>query len=255
MVNNFNLIEQFLPENQVGNLVYHLMILKRKKDHPHLTHKNNTARVIKSYAIKDRNHLKNVKDDIIAISEATQSRIMINLSPKDMKKMSWELLKTLADYIQSEQFNSKLYRITDAVLGAMKPEKNSKLFLWDVDGDVDELHKWAEILEECKAETVITVPTKNGWHIHTKPFNYTKIKGEKIDMHKNNPTILYIPKSLDKEMVCYCGYDSDESDFELINEFNTGYLTSYEKTGIKKVKEFICPKCKTKFIVEEYENY
>ncbi len=198
MVDNFKLIEEFLPEEQVDNLVYHLMVLKRKKDHPDITHKNNSARVIKSYAIRDRKHLNDIKNDIISISEVTKSRIMINLSPKDMKKVAWEIIRTTSNYIQSGQFDSKLYRITDSVLGSIKPEKESKLFLWDIDGNIFEKYKWDNILIDNGAQIVISVPTKNGWHIHTKPFNYTKISGENmIDMHKNNPTVLYVPNSLD----------------------------------------------------------
>ena len=43
------------------------------------------------------------------------------------------------------------------------------------------------------------IPTKNGYHIITKPFNLKQFKDKypDIDVHKNNPTILYIPKSLD----------------------------------------------------------
>lgn len=232
MVDNFKLIENYLPEEQEGNLVYHLMVLKRKKDHPHLTHKNNTARVIKSYAVKSRRHLQEIKEDIIGIAEATQSRIMINLSPKDMEVMGWTLLRTTTEYVQSGQFNSKLYRITDSVLGAMKPVKNRKLFLWDIDGNESVLLKWNNILKEQNAEFVITVPTKNGWHIHTKPFNYTKIQGEQIDMHKNNPTILYVPKSLDA--VCKC------ENYEVISTFKTGI----EVNGKSKIGTVNVCKCK-----------
>jgi hypothetical protein len=43
------------------------------------------------------------------------------------------------------------------------------------------------------------VPTKNGIHLITNPFNLNAFKFgfPNIDVHKNNPTILYIPKSLD----------------------------------------------------------
>ena len=43
------------------------------------------------------------------------------------------------------------------------------------------------------------IPTKNGYHIITKPFNLKQFKDKysDIDVHKNNPTILYIPKNLD----------------------------------------------------------
>ena len=45
------------------------------------------------------------------------------------------------------------------------------------------------------------IPTKNGVHlIVERSFNLQKFKEAfpNIDVHKNNPTVLYVPKSLDK---------------------------------------------------------
>ena len=38
-----------------------------------------------------------------------------------------------------------------------------------------------------------TIPTKNGWHLITKPFNLQQFKEKypDIDVQKNNPTLLY----------------------------------------------------------------
>ena len=42
----------------------------------------------------------------------------------------------------------------------------------------------------CVAE----IETKNGWHLITYPFNLQEFKDVvPHDIHKNNPTILYIP--------------------------------------------------------------
>jgi len=58
-------------------------------------------------------------------------------------------------------------------------------------------HKGSIAIYNSKIYTQI--PTKNGYHIITKPFNLKQFKDKypDIDVHKNNPTILYIPKSLD----------------------------------------------------------
>jgi hypothetical protein len=51
--------------------------------------------------------------------------------------------------------------------------------------------------EGPKVESVI--PTKNGYHLITKRFD-VKTFGEKypdIDIQKKNPTLLYLPNSLD----------------------------------------------------------
>jgi hypothetical protein len=43
------------------------------------------------------------------------------------------------------------------------------------------------------SKIIATLPTKNGWHVITKPFNLKQFKDKypEIDVHKNNPTILY----------------------------------------------------------------
>lgn len=42
------------------------------------------------------------------------------------------------------------------------------------------------------------IPTKNGYHIITKPFNLKQFREKypDIDVHKNNPTVLYIPNNI-----------------------------------------------------------
>lgn len=56
-------------------------------------------------------------------------------------------------------------------------------------------------LDECHREAVYLfaeIPTMNGCHLITKPFNLQKFKEKfpKIDVHKNNPTVLYVPNSI-----------------------------------------------------------
>lgn len=63
----------------------------------------------------------------------------------------------------------------------------------------------AFIDRECqpldKVKYVSCIPTKNGKHLITIPFDLRQFRKIylKIDVHKNNPTVLYIPKSLDNE--------------------------------------------------------
>jgi hypothetical protein len=51
---------------------------------------------------------------------------------------------------------------------------------------------------ECEPDGIkfITlIPSKSGFHIIMKPFNLQKFKSEypDVEIHKNNPTNLYIP--------------------------------------------------------------
>lgn len=52
-----------------------------------------------------------------------------------------------------------------------------------------------EVKDITSTKIVAEIPTKSGWHLITTPFNLQQFKliYPDIDVHKNNPTILYIP--------------------------------------------------------------
>lgn len=67
--------------------------------------------------------------------------------------------------------------------------------------DIDEKIIWSGImdfidtLEPYSKDTkyISNIPTKSGWHLITTPFNIAEFKKvyPDIDVHKNNPTLLY----------------------------------------------------------------
>lgn len=200
MIDNFNLICNYLPTEPVGNMVYQVMVLVRKKDHPHLTHKNNTQRIIYSCIVRTGEALREKKWLLTTLAEIGQARVMINIMPKDLREMCWNVQKTNLEYLQSNQFATKAFRIADTCLGSMKADKPDRLFLWDID-EKEELNPFCQAIEAHGAEIVLVVPTKAGYHVHSKPFNYTKLEGfDDVVLQKNNPTLLYVPESLDKSL-------------------------------------------------------
>lgn len=54
------------------------------------------------------------------------------------------------------------------------------------------------ILDNLFGNIITTIPTVNGWHIITHPFNLKQIEPFRckypFDAHKNNPTLLYFNK-------------------------------------------------------------
>lgn len=69
--------------------------------------------------------------------------------------------------------------------------------------DIKDESKKDEIIEKYKKETlkkyfiIAKIPTKNGYHLITRPFDVAKFQDKflnYIDLHKNNPTILYVPE-------------------------------------------------------------
>ena len=205
MINNFELIESLLSFDN-PDLFYHVQIIRRGKDHPTLASANRT---IKTYYVDSAEYLHKHIQEIIDLCEYFKARAYINLAPKSYKKCTLQCISDMANRAKDGDFK-KIHKCWNSVVGFIK--SNDPHWVIDVDGPTD--GTISEFLEyECEpvhyhmegsnkvydSKIYDYIPTKNGYHIITKPFNLQQFKEQypNIDVHKNNPTILYIPKSLD----------------------------------------------------------
>ena len=191
MVDNLELIKPFLVFDSEDDF-YHLQIIKRKKENPEL---GSNSYIVKTYSITSVDHLEKVYPEIKAICDFHQARAGINLNVRSFEKIAFHALRKLTDVIMNKDFKSarKSY---DSVCGSFSAGKN-KSWIIDIDvSDMDVVKSIAESISEIepKGDKVKTVlPTKNGFHLITTPFNLSKLGFSEIDIHKNNPTILYVP--------------------------------------------------------------
>lgn len=208
MVNNFNLIESLFYFNEGNDMFMHLQVIRRGKDHPDLPCANKT---IQTYYVQSKEHLEKIKDEVIQLCEMHGARAYINVAGKDFEKLAKLANFKLSERIYNGDFK-KIYKIFNSAAGELK----SRTTRWIIDIDdisyKEEVLKWLDVYFEeeldngfhsktmrmfyLKAE----IPTKNGVHlIIERPFNLQQFKQifPFVDVHKNNPTILYIPKSLD----------------------------------------------------------
>lgn len=205
MIDNFEQIETLLSFDD-PDLFYHLQIIRRGKDHPNLVAANRT---IKTYYIDNNEKLSKIKQEIIDLCEYFGARAYINLAPKSYRKCTMQCISDMAMRAKDGDFK-KIYKCWNTVVGYVKSDY--PMWIIDVDGPTDGCI--SEFIEyECEPlkyhiegphkiydfKIYDYIKTKNGYHIITKPFNLKQFKDKypDIDVHKNNPTILYIPKSLD----------------------------------------------------------
>lgn len=194
-VNNFDSIINLL-NFRTDDDFYHLQILKRKKEHPEL---GSNSYVVKTYYIRSLEYLNMRKDEIIALCKHHNARACINLNRRSFEKVAYNLLKKVCDQILNKDFMSarKAY---ESVCGAHANEPDKK---WVVDIDHKDLVKVKVIqndITNCEPnkrtdKTIAILETKNGFHLITSPFNQEEFKrfNPDIEIHKDNPTILYIP--------------------------------------------------------------
>lgn len=198
MIDNFELIKSLFYFNEANDMFMHLQVIRRGKDHPNLPAANRT---IQTYYVQSKEHLDKIKDEVIQLCEMYGARAYINIAGKDFDSLAKLTMAKLAERIYMGDCK-KIYKLFNSAAGELKSRRS--LFLVDVDNDelenLEEIKKWiyANISEFRK---IIEIPTKTGIHLITSPFNVMQFKHTFpfVDVHKNNPTILYIPKSLDNE--------------------------------------------------------
>jgi hypothetical protein len=199
MIDNFDLIKSLFYFKEANNLFFHLQVIRRGKDHPNLPAANRT---IMTYYVQSAEHLEKIKDEVISLCEMYGARAYINVTTKSMADLGKLALFRLSERVYNGDFK-KIYKIFNSAAGELKGL--SSRFLIDIDDHcskhevLDWLDHYFETSSNNRYYLFAEVPTKNGVHLITNPFNLNSFKFgfPNIDVHKNNPTILYIPKSLD----------------------------------------------------------
>lgn len=199
MINNFEIISNILEFKNPMDFVQ-LYIFKRKKDQVDKEN-HQSVRTVKSYSIESIEQLNKKKEEVIQLCELFKARAYIHVSCHNHKDVGLLMIETLAKRIREGNYSQR--HLFDSIVGQMHI-KDKK---WIIDIDTknnDYLLNIIETIEfKCRPEgykCIETIPTKQGFHLITKPFDVQEFKKEysEIDIQKSNPTLLYYPNSLNK---------------------------------------------------------
>ena len=193
-INNLQLIKPLLNFAN-DDVFYHLQILKRKKEHRSL---GSNSYVVKTYYISSIEYLEFKMSEIIELCKFHQARAYINLTPRSFEKIAFHTLKKVTDCIMNKDYKS-VRKAYESICG--KYGHGDKIWVIDVDDrDFNKVLKIGETVNKIESGNSVNVleyiPTLNGFHILTKPFDksvFSKIYD--LDIHTNNPTILYLYKN------------------------------------------------------------
>ena len=156
------------------------------------------SRVVKNYYINSVEYLESRYDEIKKLCEIFNARAMLRLNKRSYRKTAFKSLQNIANTISNQeyQFVRKSY---DRAVGQGHNDKNKKWIL-DIDGNYtgyyeSMLKQYLQQIEPIGSKHIIQLPTKNGTHLITKPFNLQQFKKDypTIEVHKDNPINLYIP--------------------------------------------------------------
>jgi hypothetical protein len=199
MINNLEIIKPLLNFDKEGDF-YMLYVFKRKKDQPEGEKDNHqSVRTIKTYCIESIDHLERRYDEIKQLCEMFKARAYIHVQKQNHFDVSLNMMVNLAQRIQNGQHNQK--GLFDSVVGQIKTQE--KRWIVDVDSkDTKELLNVKLAIDSCapfgKDKIISEIPTKNGFHLITERFDVMEFKKQypEIDVQKKNPTLLYLPNSL-----------------------------------------------------------
>jgi hypothetical protein len=200
MIDNIELIKPLLNFEDEGDF-YMLYVLKRKKDQPEGERDNHqSVRTIKTYCIESIDHLERRYDEIKQLCEMFKARAYIHVQKQNHRDVSLNMMVALAQRIQDG--NHKQQGLFDSVVGQIKTLE--KRWIVDIDTkDVTQLAGIALSIAICKPDDpdkiISYIPTKNGFHLITKRFDVREFSKQypNIDIQKKNPTLLFLPNSLD----------------------------------------------------------
>jgi len=200
MINNLELIKPLLNFSEQGDF-YMLYVFKRKKDQPEGERDNHqSVRTIKTYCIESIEHLERRYDEIKQLCEMFKARAYIHVQKQNHKDVSLNMLASLAERIRDGVSNQK--GLFDSVVGQIKTQE--KRWITDIDTkDKNFVEEVATFINtKCRPiqdKIISVIPTKNGYHLITKRFDvktFSEIYPE-IQIQKKNPTLLFLPKSLE----------------------------------------------------------
>ena len=195
-VDNFDLIKKHIHSSD-SNEFYMLQIMRRTKDQKGYDGKHKQS-IIKSYFISSVEYLDSKRDEIVGLCEMFNARAYINLNKKSYKQVSLKALEILAGKIAHEEYDIR--SLFESACGQTGACDGLKTWIVDFDSkDLDELDRIKNIIDSIDpkgvSKIVETVPTRHGYHLITRPFNkkaFYEMYNESIDIHDNNPTILFV---------------------------------------------------------------
>lgn len=188
-VDNFELIKNNLLEYDSEDDFYYLMIAQRSKEveHPH---------TIKQYILR-AGDIDKLHDRIVEYCVKNKARAYINPNRKSFHDVTLKTIQELSTCVLTGEYS----RVQDKFFSACGQigTRHKKLWIVDIDTKdettVNEVAAFIETLEPTAntSKVFLKVPTKNGVHLLTTPFNVKKFSDtyKDIDVHKNTFTLLY----------------------------------------------------------------
>lgn len=196
-IDNFNAVAPWFDNLSDPGDFFFVQIMQRNKE------KNNVSSsgyVIKDYHFFNKETFLSKKEEITTLCKAFNARAYFWINPRNCKEVQYEIIREALEAIELE--THKLFKCVSRALGRKRCNKYKSKWILDFDTkDWSFINKYLDLVRKCRPNVnkiLYYVPTVNGIHVITLGFDLEQFKQElaiakldNIDIHKDNPTILY----------------------------------------------------------------
>lgn len=196
-IDNFNAVAPWFDNLSDQGDFFFVQVMQRNKE------KNNVGSsgyVIKDYHFFDKETFLSKKEEITTLCKAFNARAYFWINPRNCKEVQYEIIREALEAI--ELGTHKLFKCVSRALGRKRCNKYKSKWILDFDTkDWSLINKYLDLVRKCRPNVnkiLYYVPTVNGIHVITPGFDLEQFKQElaiakldNIDIHKDNPTILY----------------------------------------------------------------
>ena len=196
-IDNFNAVAPWFDNLSVQGDFFFVQVMQRNKE------KNNVGSsgyVIKDYHFFNKETFLSKKEEITTLCKAFNARAYFWINPRNCKEVQYEIIREALEAI--ELGTHKLFKCVSRALGRKRCNKYKSKWILDFDTkDWSLINKYLDLVRKCRPNVnkiLYYVPTVNGIHVITLGFDLEQFKQElaiakldNIDIHKDNPTILY----------------------------------------------------------------
>ena len=196
-IDNFNAVAPWFDNLSDQGDFFFVQVMQRNKE------KNNVGSsgyVIKDYHFFDKETFLSKKEEITTLCKAFNARAYFWINPRNCKEVQYEIIREALEAI--ELGTHKLFKCVSRALGRKRCNKYKSKWILDFDTkNWSLINKYLDLVRKCRPNVnkiLYYVPTVNGIHVITLGFDLEQFKQElaiakldNIDIHKDNPTILY----------------------------------------------------------------
>ena len=197
MIDNFDILSGWFDNLIDSRDFFFVQVIQRRKDCKIDTNYN----VIKDYYFFNEETFLSKKEEIITLCKAFNARAYFWINPRNCKEVQYELIRETLKAIEVGAY--KLFGNLSTAIGHKRSSNFKPIWILDFDTkDTELITKYLDIAMGCKhAGSGLVfglIPTVNGYHALTKGFDLKQFnqqlaiaKLDSIDIHKDNPTVLY----------------------------------------------------------------